>query len=873
MDAFLERGIYLQELSVRFDAARKGHGSLVFVGGEAGVGKTTLAKKFCEIAGSTVRVAWGICDSLSTPSALSPVVEIADALDGALTPLFDDLGRRHIVFRSLLDRLRSPNRASLLVAEDIHLADEATLDFLRFVGRRIGETTALLIATYRNEEVGSTHPVRVLLGDLAALPEVRRMNLPPLSEAAVRVIATGSGLDAELLHRRTGGNPFFIGEILTSGEPDMPATVLDAVLARASRLSGPARAALEACAVVGVRVEPWLLERVAAPGPGAIDECLSKGMLQAAGGLLAFRHDLTREAILRSLSVPKTLGLERAVLAALRGSHLADSDPARLAHHAEAADDVAAVQQYAPEAARRAAALGAHREAAAQYARALRFADGSSPETRTDLLERHAYQCFLIARFDDAIALHERALEHRRAFGNSQREGRSLRELSRMLLCVGRPVEAERRAQEAVALLERLPPNHELAMAYSTMSSTCMNVEDAEGTLSWGARALELAQSLDDQEVIVHTLNNIGTIELLRGLPDGREKLERSLTLAHEAGFEEHVGRAYIHLGWAAARTRRFDLADRLATGLEYATERDLYLWRLWLIAFRSRLELDQGRWNEAADSAGFILHYAENVTVERIPALSVLALVRARRGDADVWPLLDEARALAQPTKQLQFLAPVAAATAEVAWLEGDVGAIDAATRSTFERALEVRDPWTLGEVGYWRWRAGLLHEPPPGSAEPYALMIDGAWHRASERWREIGCPYETALALAQSDGEEALRAALQGFKGLGARPMTAVVTQKLRQLGVRSIPRGPRRSTAASPVGLTAREMEVLNLLADGLSYQNIARRLYVSSKTVEHHVSSVLAKLGVRGRGEAIKEAARRGLVRFPTTTSKT
>ncbi len=867
MSTFLERGAFLQELAVRLEDARKGHGSLVFVGGEAGGGKTTLARMFCDAVAGSARIAWGFCESLSTPNALGPVVEIAGALDEAVARLFDDPDRRGQAFRSLLDSLRSSRQPAVLVAEDVHLADEATLDFLRFIARRIGETAALLIATYRDDEMSPTHPLRVLLGDLATASEVRRMTLPPLSESAVRVLAEGTGLDAALLYHRTGGNPFFLAEILTSGEAEMPATVMDAVLARAARLAEAARAMLEACAVIGLRVEPWLLERVAAPAPTAIDECLSRGMLGTAGPLLEFRHDLTREAILRSLPTQRRLGFERAVLAALRMSPVADSDPARLAHHAEAASDVEAVLQFAPEAARRAAALGAHREAAAQYARALRFADGLSLEARADLLERHAYQCFLVARFDDAVEAHARALECRRALGDPRQEGDSLRALSRILWCTGRIVEAERRALEAVARLEPLGPSRELAMAYSQMSSVCMNAEDADGTLSWGARALELAEHLDCREVIIHTLNNIGTMELLRGLPEGREKLERSMALAHEAGFEEHVGRAFIHLGWAAARTRRFDLSDRLAAGLEYATERDLYLWRLWLVVYRSRLELDQGRWTEASDSAASVVRYAHGVTIERIPALSVLALVRARRGDPDVGPLLDEAWALARPTQQLQHLTPVAAATAEAAWLAGNPGAIDEATRATFERALKVRDPWTLGELGYWRWRAGLLDEPPPGAAEPYALMIGGDWHLASERWREVGCPYETALALSQSDEEDVLKQALEGFERLDARPMTMAVTQRLRRLGARGIPRGPRRSTRANPAGLTAREMEVLSLLADGLSYSDIAHRLYLSSKTVEHHAASVLSKLGAHTRSEAVKEAARRGLVQFP------
>jgi DNA-binding CsgD family transcriptional regulator len=872
-NAFLERGVFLQALSVRLEAAGNGHGSLTFVGGDAGVGKTTLARKLCEIAGGGVRVAWGMCESLSTPSALGPVVEIAGVLDAAVARLFDDRRHRALAFRSCVGLLRQPNPAALLVVEDVHQADEATLDFFRFLGRRIADTTAVVIATYRDDEVGPDHALRVLLGDLATSPGVYRMTLPPLSEAAVRVMARESGLDAALLHRRTGGNPFFVAEILSSAEPDMPETVRDAVLTRASRLSAAARAALEACAIIGTRVEPWLLDRVAAPSPAAVDECLSRGMLQGTGAVLRFRHDLTRDAILRSIPLSKSLGLERAVLATLRASPLADRDPARLAHHAEAAGDEAGVQQYAPEAARRASALGAHREAAAQYARALRFAEGLSPEAMADLLERYAYQSFLIARFDDAVAAHERALRCRRTLGDPRSEGRSLCALSRMLWCEGRILEAEKRAREAVSVLERLPAGHELAMAYSAMTSVCMNAEDAEGTMSWGARALELAERLGNREVVIHALNSIGTMELVRGLPEGRKKLERSMALAHAAGLEEHVGRAYIHLGWAAARTRRFDLAPLLSAGLEYATERDLYLWRLWLLAYRSRLELDQGRWNAAADSAGFVVRYAERVTVQRIVALSVLALVRARRGDRDVRSLLDEARTLAQPTEQLQHLAPAAAAAAEAAWLEGDPGAIDAVTRQTFDRAVAAGDPWTLGEIGYWRWRAGLLREPPPGAAEPYPQMMTGAWQRAATRWREIGCPYEAALALAQSDDEEALRQALAAFRELGARPMAALVTRKLRARGVRKIARGPQGSTRANPAGLTARELEVLALLADGLSYQDMARRLYVAPKTVEHHVSRVLAKLGVTARGEAVREAARQGLVRFPGTPSRT
>ncbi|MBI2200469.1 MAG: AAA family ATPase, partial [Armatimonadetes bacterium] len=757
----LERETFLKELKGWFRESASGEGRLVFVGGEAGIGKTVLVRTFNHAIAGLARVAVGACDPLSTPRPLGPLVDVADILGSDVGPLLERNVPRDKVFRAFLESLNTA--PTVAVFEDVHWADEATLDLLRYLGRRIVAARALLISTYRDDEIGPAHPLTTVLGDLATAGAVRRMTLPPLSEAAVRTLAAGSDVDPAELYRQTGGNAFFVTEVLASGTRGIPATVRDAVLARASRLSAKSRKVLDVAAVIGFRLEPWLAAEVAGDDADALDECVAAGMLHARDDVLAFRHELAREAILEAIPPQQSLALHRSVLTALRQSPATRDDLTRLAHHAEAAGDRQAVLEYAPAAARRAEALGAHREAAAQYARAVRFAEGLPLEALAELLERRAYQCFLTAEFTDAVKTHERALECRRALGDRRKEGDSLRALSRVLWCVGRIADAENRAREAVTLLEKFPPGHELAMAYSAMSSVRMNAEDAEGTLTWGARALELAQRLDDREVLIHTLNNIGTMELLRGVPEGRQKLERSLELARELGIEEHVGRAFIHLAWAAVRTRKFDLTDRLAAGLEYCNDRDLYLWRLWLVAYRSRLELDQGRWTDAADSAAFVVHYAQGASLSRIPALTVLALVHARRGNPDLWPLLDEALAKAGPTEQLQHIAPVAAARSEASWLEGNSAAIDGATRAVFARALEVRDPWTLGELAYWRWRAGLLLEPPPGASEPYALQIAGEWGRAAELWAEIGCPYEAALSLTDGNEPEALRRALE--------------------------------------------------------------------------------------------------------------
>jgi len=858
----LERDSFLKDLKTWLREAAAGEGRFACVGGEAGVGKTVLVRVLAQSVEGVTRIATGNCDPLSTPRPLGPLLDVAGAVAPETGRLLDAGAPRSDVFQSFLSEIGAA--PALVAFEDAQWADEATLDLLRFLGRRIAKTRAMIVVTYRVEETGPQHPLTSVLGDLATNEAVRRMTLPPLSEAAVRTLAMGSDLDPAELYRQTGGNPFFVTEVLAGGSRGIPATVRDAVLARASRLSARGRKVLDIAAVIGVRVEPWLVAALVGEDSDALDECVLRGMLRPQEAVLVFRHELARQTILEAVPVQQGMALHRALLMTLRASPTTRDDLTRLAHHAEAAGDGPAVLEYAVGAAARAAALGAHREAAAQYARALRFAGGLSQEAQADLLERRAYQCFLAAQFTEAVETHERAVEIRQALDDRRKEGDSLRALSRILWCSGRIADAEKRARAAVTLLEELPPGRELAMAYSAMSSVCMNAEDEEGTLAWGARALELAQRVDDRETLIHVLNNIGTMELLRGVAVGREKLERSLELANQAGFEEHVGRAFIHLAWAAARTRRFDLCDRLIAGLEYAGERDLYLWRLWLVAYRSRLELDQGRWIEAADSAGFVVHQAQSESMARVPALCVLALVRARRGEPNAWPLLGTAWALAEPTSEYQHIAPVAAARAEAAWLDGNLQAVDEATAAPMAWAQKVRDPWTLGELAWWRWRAGYLQASPPGAAEPYALSIAGEWQRAAQRWREIGCPYEAALSLADSRDEGALRRALAMLEQLGARPVAHRVARRLREMGVRHIPRGPRPATRVHPAGLTSREMEIVSLIAQGLSNLEIGRRSYLSVRTVDHHVSSILSKLGVRSRVDITREAMRLGLL---------
>jgi DNA-binding CsgD family transcriptional regulator/tetratricopeptide (TPR) repeat protein len=751
---------------------------------------------------------------------------------------------------------------TVLVLEDLHWADAATLDVVRLLGRRASSVPALVVASFRDDELDRAHQLRIVLGELVGRPA--RLKVAPLSLEAVSELARPLGVDGPELYQKTGGNAFYVTEVLEAGGELIPDTVRDAVLARAMRLSDPARRLLQAVAVVPGRVELWLLGRLAGELAARLEECLASGMLIAIDGGVAFRHELARLAVEESVAPDRRLVLHRAALSALASPPAGEPDPALLSHHAEAVGDGEAVLRWAPRAGTGAASAGAHREAAAQYARALRFADGLAAEARAELLETRSYECFLTNEFAEAIDALERALALRRELEDQGRVGDLLSSLARVVFTSGRTPDAEVLAREALALLEPLGRTRELARAYATRTLLRMVVHDLEGTVAWGTCAIELAQRLGDTETLVHALNSVGTAMLCFGVPGGEEKLERSLRLAQRAGLDADAGRAFNNIVASAADTRAYGLAQRyLKEGIEYCDERGLDVWRHQLLTFSVRLESYRGHWDQAVDAAEELVPVTPTPH-GRLCMLLTIALVRARRGDPRVWELLDEALMLAEPTEEVQCIAPVAAARAEVLWLEGRAPEIEAATQPAFELARDSKARWSVGELACWRWRAGVREQLAAGAAaEPYALSIGGQSARAAGQWDQIGNPYEKALALADADDEDALREALTELQGLGASRPAAIVASRLRDRGARGLPRGPRSGTRKNAAGLTGRELEVVALLAAGLRNAQIADHLVVSPRTVDHHVSAILRKLDVRTRDEAGAKAVRLGL----------
>lgn len=841
--------------------ARAGQGHVVFLGGEAGVGKTTLVKEFCQSVEQTARVAIGACDPLSTPRPLGPLLDVAETL-GHLAVATD--GSRDHLFRALLTNLHTNDEATLLVFEDVHWIDEATLDLLRFLGRRIGGTRALLVATYRDDEVGAKHPLRILLGDLATSSAVRRMKLLPLSKEAVTQLAEGSGLNTLHLYEQTGGNPFFVTEILAAGGEAIPATIRDVVLARAARLPTSSRTILEVASIIGSREESWLLTKVAGVELREVETLLDSGMLLEQQGDFMFRHELARQAVLSMIPTHRQNMLHALVLAALKTS--TSQDLSRLAHHAEEAKNTEAVLEYAPKAAERAAGLKAHREAAAQYARALRFAESLEPEKKATLLESHAYECYLTEQLEEALTSRLEALSLWQLLDEPQKEGENLRWLSRLHWNFGHKTETEHYTQAAITVLETQPPGVQLARAYSNLSSLRMVSFEPEEAVLWGEKAAALARQLGDAATLSHALTNIGAARLDVGrMEEGKLQIEESLRLALTANLEEPASRAWSILATELMQEWQFDLAKHyLDEGIAYCTDHEIDNTRLYLQGYVTNWLVYQGWWSEAVALAEELLRHSRLSLTSRIQPLVALGQVRARRGEGDVWTVLDEALSLAQSTGELQRLGPVRATRAEAFWLEGNTRGTLAEAHASYELPLTQSRPRFLAEPAYWRWKSGDLQELPKGILLPFGLQMGGKPLEAATAWRELGCPYEAARALSESDDEAALKEALSAFEDLGARPMVQIVSQRMRDLGVKGIPRGPRPETKANPAGLTKRELEVLHLLAQGQRDKQIARSLRLSERTVHHHVSAVLGKLGSTNRAEAILEARRLGIL---------
>jgi ATP/maltotriose-dependent transcriptional regulator MalT len=855
----IERDYALQRLHDAAGRAGQGSGLTVLVSGEAGIGKTALVRRLVrDRAVDGDRVLWGSCEALFSPRPLGPIYDMASAFDPEVQGMLGVDGHRARLFSAILADLQQCSRTTLLILEDLHWADTATLDLVKYLARRISPLRAMLLLTYRDDEVGDRHPLQLVFGDLPADAAVR-VPLSPLSEDGVASMARECGYPAAGIFAATGGNPFFVTEVLRAD--GVPASVRDAVLARAARQAPSVRALLDLVAIVPARIDVATVDAVLTPLAEDVTAALASGLLTLTDGWYAYRHELARIAMEKSLPAPHAMLLHENMLAHLEAEG-SGVPLARLVHHAAGAHDTAAVLRYVPAAAAEAISHGSHCEAAKLYGVALAHASRLTPREQAALLGQRSYQCYLTDQADEALAASLRALAIWRELGELTQEGRTLRWLSRLHWFAGRNREAEAHADQAVALLEPLAEDSEFAWALSNRSQLDMLAGRTGEAVAWGTRALELAKRIGDTEVLTHAMNNVGAAMYARGEAEGRTLLEESLRMALEHGYGEHVARAYANLTSTEVIARDYPLAMRTIEEANlYFADRDLDAWANYILVWKARVDFEQGRWDDAARLASQMIVRDAVAPVTRIPAMAVLARIRLRRGDSGADALLEEASELASSTGELQRLAPVATARAEAAWLRGDHHLQDPWVLQTCVMAEGLGDRRELGELSFWCAKLGEARGVYHDDHDPYTMQADGHWQRAADAWDRLGCPYMRAIAL-WDGGESDKLAALAIFESLGACATAKLCREQLRQAGVRGMARGPRSTTAANPAGLTTRELHVMTLLAKGLSNAEIAQRIVRSEKTVEHHISAILRKLDVCSRGEAVAAAGRLG-----------
>lgn len=852
----LEREKTLEKMRAALAQVRQGAGRTLLLSGEAGIGKTTVVSHFVqEQQTADCRVLWGACESLFTPRTLGPLVDFATQLDPSVLRAIAAADGSTSIFSAFLADLSASSQPTLILFEDVHWADHATLDLIKFLGRRISRVSALLVMTYREDELPIGHPLLAVLGELPSA-QVERLPLAPLSRQAVHQLELDSGRVMVGLFEKTNGNPFYVTEVLASAGQEVPRNVHDAVLARLGHLSDVSVLLCERVSVTPGSVELALLKQSATLSgvdvDRAIDECVQAGVLQIHGDTLRFRHELARLAVHEVLLPQRRRHLHADALQALLD--YPGATKALVVYHAVEAGDLDKVREFAPLAGAEAARLGAHREAAAHYGVALSYAQNSPLPMQADLNEKWSYEAGIsLAINDDVLAARQRAINLWRQLGNQEREGLNLRWLSRLHWYRGEKKQADALAAQAIDVLERLAPTAELAMAYSVRSQMYMLTSHYDSALIWGKRALQMAIDENATEARIHSLNNLGTTLLMSGQLGGEVLLLESLERALADGFHEQAARAYTNLSSSMIMQCRFAEAERFCReGLNFDREHDLDSWTYYLLGLYAQLAAERGQFSLAQELAMEALTVPSQTAVMRWPPSLALGIARSRSGEADALTLLEDCLAAALVVGEAQLILPTCRALAEGYWLRGQADKARRIVEQGLTHSCKTDDPWLTGQLLVWGSRLGLNVQTGSRVAAPYQLELDGHLLEAASQWALLGAPFEQAVCLMRCGGVH-LQKAADLFAQIGAHLALELTRAQARAQGVRGIKRGPYAAARDNDLGLTARELQIYELLANGMNNAEISKRLSRSVRTIEHHASKVLAKLGVRSRAD--------------------
>jgi DNA-binding CsgD family transcriptional regulator len=862
--ALLEREHELGVLQTTITSAIGGEGSGVAVSGDSGTGKSTLLAAAVDAAvGSTVsagaaRVLRGTCDPLSTPRPLGPFRDVAPDLGLGRLHRDDNVPLAQLC-EEIYDALRT--EPTVLVVEDLHWVDAASAEVLRFLARRLDGTPVALLVSYRPHETGAGHVARPLLGDFARLDGLVTIELGPLSVAAVADLVTGTSLDAARVHELTGGNAFFVTEVAKDPDRPLPASVRDAVLARASDVSPEDFEVLQLVATAPDRLDDRVLPALEVDLP-TLRRLDITGLLTRTRGGLAFRHELARQAVESTIPPGGGASLHARLLAALEKIEL--PEPAVLTHHAAAAHNAGRTAYHAQAAAAEAIRAASHSEAAAFFQIALDHLGEVPDADRARLLQSLSFEQYMISHLDEAIA------NIRATFPLWERVGDVAGLADAHQTCAtyeyynARRHEAEAQADAAAQIAEGAGATLAYGAARAAQGFMAYMRSDVDRALSCVADAGRMPGTLPGPLALKSGLVR-DLSDLVRGETEARGRVADLIDSARSHRWDELASTGYSQLASLDVEHHRLRSAEHvLEASLPFTVDRDIPICRHWQTGVRARLRFHQGRWNAAVEDADRVLD-EEGMPVARLWPHLVAALVPMRSGAADSTPHLERAWELSRQIDEPLRRLPVLSALAERMWMSGaaDPRITEDAVDELERLAGAAGSEWAIGELGSWLLRLGVVDKPPTSVAEPFRLAGEGRHDEAAARWRTLGEPFAEAITLGDAPDPGLRVRGIELLDRLGAIGTADRRRVELRSEGVPQVPQRPRASTRANPSGLTNRQLDVAKLVARGFTNGEIASRLFISPKTADHHVSAVLTKLGLPNRRAVVLRADELGL----------
>ncbi|WP_375323514.1 AAA family ATPase [Flagellimonas sp. GZD32] len=861
----LERDAYMETLNGLFEKIAQHKGHTVFLSGEGGLGKSSLIYSFLGGLDRSVKVLKGGCDSLFTPRPLGPLYDLAPDLSMRFNDYLMEESNKALLFSAFLQELKSMGRNMVLIIEDIHWADEASMDLLKFLCRRIHTINCLLIISFRENEIIHKHLFRTIYGEVPP-DHYTKLKLKPLSLGAVKTLAAETRHDYKHVYRLTKGNPFYVTELLAHYDEGIPENIKDAILNVFLKQSETVRRLWEIISIFPGRVNITLIEKLEPDFYDSVESCLASGTLIIKDNFLFFKHELYRTAIEGELSAIKKKRLNQKVLNYLLTKKVEPKNLSLVVHFAKNSQNGELVEKYAPIAGDRAAIQGSHIEACKLFLTAIEYKNDQGEELAI-LYEKAAYECYLTNQTRKAIEEQTKALEIWRELGNNLKIVFSLRFLSRLNWFEGKKREAEYFGLEAINAVEALKGGEpkfikEKALVYSNYSQLKMLSYENKLCLEYGNKAIALAEEINDEEILSHAYNNIGTSLYLEDKV-GLDYLKKSLTIALNNKYNEHVARAYTNIISISVENKDYQITrNHIADALEYCDENDLHSWSYYMLTWKARYHFEQCEWGDVEDITRGILKNQHHPPIIRIGALTILGRLLNRKESAAGLEYLLESMDLALNAGEIQRIHPLTIAILEYEWMTGDSEYTDELLEELFGLLKKIPSKIHFDELVRWLKRTNRPYDHLLKWFPVYTVDMINT-RREAERFKNLGCQFEYALgiyALSKEDSYEAVRI----MDGLNLSEVCNFLKNDLRFKGIKSVPRGYRDSTKSNPAFLTKRQLDVLGFLKHGCTNQEIADKLFISPKTVDHHVSAILSKLEVNTRQKAVNEAEKMGII---------